>query len=1103
MTTLVDDEQRQRIRRATTRPPFVEAGAGTGKTTELVARIVGLIVGGHATIDQIVAITFTEAAAAELRDRVRSALERGRRPSDVDVARSPAIERALAGLDEAPILTIHAFCQRLLHQHGAEIGLPPVLEVRDRVQARLAFDIRWRRFVRSTLASAEPLTPEREALLRTAFALGMNARHLRTLAERFRDRWQNLGIVDSPGVASVSPAPAMPALISLIACLDRALDGAGHCADPTDRMACKLREVVEPYRNRLAAAATSENVFVSLAALEEAPTLMSTRIGNKNSWPGSALAGVRAALGEAADERELVLEKPRQWALQGLAGLVADFVREGVTERMQQGTLEFHDLLVLARDLLRDRPAVRSALQERFRHVLVDEFQDTDPLQAEIVQFLTVDNRGRATPGGLFTVGDPKQSIYRFRQADLGQFVAMRKARSADVIELSTNFRTVPAVLGWINATFAELLAGSGLGWSPLTAGRGAESSDADGPGLLGSVRLLGGPTARTVKAVALRRLEADAVAEVIAQARDQRWLVGESPARPVRFADIAVLLPTRVALPGLERAMQAADIPYRVESRSLVWSTQEVRDVMAVLRAIDDPTDEIALVAALRTAALGCSDVDLVTWRQAGGRWSHRVPAPDGTGQHPVAQAFEVLGSLHEQRHWMTVPDLLRHVIEDRRMFELAFGRPRQRESWHRLRFVLDRARKWTDDGGSALHAFLAHAEAQVREGADALESVVPEADDDAVRVMTIHAAKGLEFPMVVVAGLGATSSRSDSARVLWATDGTPEVRLGPKTKAWQTPGFAELDESEDRLEREEQDRLAYVAATRARDHLVVSLFHQEVSRAGVSRSIAGRVSRVAARQTTPMSSPIGSGREATAVVSPAEPRSPSAAGYGALTRAALIRQAGRIEAMSATGIRDLVSTHDVIVGIPPDERDERRRFGTVVHEVLERVDLVAGTDVDTLASIVAVRHGLPHRRADVAHSVRLALASSPVTEAVRTGRWWREVPVVAEVDGLVVEGVVDLVYERNGELVVIDHKTDASTTPGLLDHYQWQLLSYAAALGRSTGRSIAEAALLLLDPGLPAAEVLRVPDLDVQLKEWEERLATNTARARPSEVI
>ena len=293
-----------------------------------------------------------------------------------------------------------------------------------------------------------------------------------------------------------------------------------------------------------------------------------------------------------------------------------------------------------------------------------------------------------------------------------------------------------------------------------------------------------------------------------------ERW-------RPLRPGDITVLVPARTSLGALEKALDRAGVLYRTESSSLVYHAQEVRDLFAACRAIADPSDAFALVTALRTPLFGCGDDDLWTWKRDGGSFNLRAPLPEELEDHPVGRAVAYLARLHYDSRWMTPSEVLGRLAVDRRMFEVASFGPRARDSWRRLRFVIDQARAWSEAEHGGLRAYLGWARAQAAETSRVAESVLPESDSDSVRIMTIHAAKGLEFPMVVLSGLTSQPRNNGGVRVFWKDDGYA-VSLA---KDLATGDFQEQVPLDEQMSDYERMRLLYVGATRARDHLVVSL--------------------------------------------------------------------------------------------------------------------------------------------------------------------------------------------------------------------------------------------------------------------------------------
>ena len=326
-----------------------------------------------------------------------------------------------------------------------------------------------------------------------------------------------------------------------------------------------------------------------------------------------------------------------------------------VAERRREGRLEFHDLLVLARSLLRDSADARAALHDRYSRLLIDEFQDTDPIQIELAMLIAASVGGGPVPDGwsdivvdperLFFVGDPKQSIYRFRRADIGLFLDARDRFATEAVRLTTNFRTVPPLVAWVNEVFGGLMAEERPRqqpkYEPLAAHRvGAASGH--------RVQLLGRPHTKDdkLRAGELRELEAATVADAIAGilAEPEAWPVEDAGVwRAARPEDIAILLPTRTSLGFLMDALRARGVEFRAETGTLVYETQEIRDLIAILRSVAHGADAVALVAALRSPILGCGDDDLVTYAAAGGRWDLGAVRPDLDPTHPVMAALDV----------------------------------------------------------------------------------------------------------------------------------------------------------------------------------------------------------------------------------------------------------------------------------------------------------------------------------------------------------------------------------------------------------------------------------------------------------------------------
>ncbi|MDD9369532.1 MAG: UvrD-helicase domain-containing protein [Acidimicrobiales bacterium] len=1161
-----DQSDRDRITDRLGETLFVEAGAGSGKTRALVERIVRLVTTGTAGLDAIAAITFTEKAAVELRDRVRRRLddELDSAVAVGDVERAARCRVALGDLDSSAIGTLHSYAQRILTEHPIEAGLPPRIDVLDEVASTVAFDDRWTRFLDQLIAD-----PAVERPLLLATAAGVKPAHLRLVALAFNQNW-DLAEVSAPTEAADIP-PWEDDLATLLDDVDAAHDECVHCCDDDDKLAVQLAELAQWARRTRDAS----DEFTRLALLGRNGGRPSARAnGRKDNWPGFAVQDLKARYNEFTPRIEALRTRVVDAAVRRLAVDLRRFTLEAAAERRDAGELEFHDLLVLSRQVLRDPangPEVRAALHRRYRHLLIDEFQDTDPIQVDLAvliagagtvaagaEWYEVDTRD----GHLFFVGDPKQSIYRFRRADISLFLraAERFGSGGRGLSLSTNFRTGGSIVDLINDVFGQLITEqrhddlpSQPAYAPLTSVR----SDAPvGP----PVAVLG-PVAHEAdggnpNAAEVRRREAVDVAAAITQVIAEGWRVDRAPHgptpdwQPARAGDITILVPTRTSLPALEDALSAAGISYRAESASLVYASRLVRDLLLTLQAIDDPTDELATVAALRSPLFGCGDDDLYRFRRdRHGSFDHTRPLPaDAPVDDPVAAGLCYLRELLEARRWRAPSVLADQVVRDRRVLELGWAEGRARDLWRRVRFVLDQARAWTDTTHGTLRQYLAWIRQQTAEGSRVSEAVLPETDDDAVRIMTIHAAKGLEFPITVVSGLSTQpSAQRAGAEVVWPPGQPCIIRVGSTVRTEAYDAWKPIDEQ---MSHDERVRLLYVACTRAQDHLIVSLHRKErkspptsdakrTSAELLAATLGDRLSElpVLAAPVAPdgdrTDAPI---TEATDVppAGPADDAMPSFEEWQRQRDHALTGSR-RPRTVAATALTD-DGRPDAVAdpGLHKRPRDldlpawQKGRYGSAigraVHGVLQTIDLQAGRPevspqpstsdgsrddvtsqptifgngsgsgaIDDAVAAQAAAEGVIGHEAHIRALVDAALRSPTVAEAA-TAPHWREVYVGVPLgDGRTLEGYIDLLYRRPDGLVVVDYKTGPTSTdadlPPLVARYRLQGASYALAVADATGEPVRDVVFVFLTPEGPVDRPL--PALDEAVAETR-RLAS-----------
>jgi len=1092
---LVDQEARRSIREDTDRTLFVEAGAGSGKTTMLVQRVQQLTLWDGIPMSEIAAVTFTERAGAELRDRLRARLENAAGYGTDELRRTLA-EAALDELDTAAIGTLHSFARRILSEHPIEAGIPPLVEVLDEVGSSVAFEGRWSQLRTELLDS-----PEMAPTLEMAFAVGIGLDHVRSLITKLNSDWDLVAEhVVSPGAP---PAPEMPPVATVLAESRRLAAMAKTCTKDEDKFLDRLRGLAT-WADQMES--VGGDLIAQLAVLKAAAELPWS-YGQKDNWGGR--------LEELKDDC-------KAWQ-QGVHGLVSQVVEstlrsivhwcgvrvlQSAQERRADGRLEFHDLLVLARNLLRDNAEVRATLQQRYGRLLLDEFQDTDPIQIEIA--VRIAGGAAATqpdwadvtvpPGSLFVVGDPKQSIYRFRRADIAMYLRAQRVLGGEVA-LTTNFRTVAPILDWVNAVFGKLIQpheDMQPSYQPLDHARGI-------PTVGEPVTVLGAEEHPDgIRADRLRELEAEDAARSIVRALADGWTTEvedptatEAPAsarggaptkvwRPLRPGDITILIPARTSLPFLEAALDQAGVTYRTESSSLVYHADEVRDLFAAARAIADPSDGFALVTALRSPLFGCGDDDLWTWKQAHGSFNLLAPAPEGQEKHPVGVATAYLRRLHRDSRWLTPSEILGRLAVERRMFEVAVIGPRARDSWRRLRFVIDQARAWSEIEHGGLRSYLAWATAQSAEGSRVAESVLPESDADSVRIMTIHAAKGLEFPMVVLSGMTAAPMHGKGVRLFWPQGGYA-VSL---SKDLQTGDFQDQLPLDEQMSSYERLRLMYVAATRARDHLVVSM-HRSGNRDTNARRLGNADAATAAGATPLPTGGAGSGpaQLSSDVLPPPDfdawlagvQRSAEASRHHpAFSASGLegtdpdadwslpdIDVASKVDSRAEVSIELTRADDDVAAGAAKGGRDvelpawSKGRYGSAigraVHGVLQVVDLASGDGLGDAVAAQCVAEGVLEFSPLVTALVQSALDSDVVKRATAREHWRESYVGMIQEDGTVLEGFVDLIYrEDDGSLVIVDYKTDDApdaALPARVAYYAPQLNAYKTIVETAVG--------------------------------------------------
>jgi ATP-dependent helicase/nuclease subunit A len=1046
-----DEAARERARRDHATSLVVEAGAGTGKTTLLVDRIEALVRSGSASLEEIAAVTFTENAATTMKLRLRERLEAVRTREDLTGAERARAAAALEILERAQVSTIHSLCAAILQERPLECGVVPGFRMADEAEADVLFAGAWEEWLGERLSRGD------EVLLE-ALDRGIPLEAQTAWGERTTLRGLARMLVDQRDLAPVAAEDAFDAERAREELVAHAARGAALAAQARegDRLRALLEGLAEfADRSRFLAGEALTGHLVSV------PTIPANA-GFKPHWPSAESLAEGRKIAAWTKEARATWAAGQGAALHGrlvraLAGVLALYEKR----KAASGVLDFLDLLVKARDALRDRDSVRLYFQRRFRYLIVDEFQDTDRLQVEVVRRLAGDR-----PGALVVVGDAKQSIYRFRRAEVRLFreLAEEAARTpgASVLRLTQNFRSRPAILRFVNRVFAELVQASEeadqTAYEPIDPPPGLSEEP--------SVVALRFPAPAAASGEDLLHAEAGALAAFLAQAARGAHAVRDPATgalRPSRAGDVVVLVRRLTQVRHLEEAFEAAELRFTVEGGKSFFDRQEVHETLAVLRAIDDPSDRLSLVAALRSSFFGVSDRDVVAHALSGGRLELGAAPTELPGAAALGPALGLLEALHRRRTRLSVPALLDRLYEETRVLAALTGTRRGEAQVANLEKVAALAREASLLGALTLRGFanlLAERIGSAREEPD-LPSTRP-GDPDTVRVLSVHKAKGLEAPIV------ALYDTADNARFF--ADTVPlweEGRIAIGFRGGCQPeGWDALVRREEKRQWAESRRLLYVACTRARDLLVVPRPPVDASLGDFWKDLVQRLPassdgdvRVVDADTLPVPESATQRAELWALAG-AEGGDAVATRWEKEREERIATAAARpFLPVSATRLAARTAPAPAVIA-----GGGGRDFGSLVHRLLEWVPLgdSEGERVEAMARALAPAHGLDaEAAARAAGQVRQALGLDVLERARRAPRVWREMRLWFPDGADLVEGVVDLVFEEEDELVVVDYKTDNIAPEQALvqaAHHAPQLQLYGRGLAQALGRPVRE---------------------------------------------
>ncbi|WP_231923238.1 UvrD-helicase domain-containing protein [Sphingobium cloacae] len=848
---LKDDGARRDAISLHDRSILVEAGAGSGKTAVMAGRIAAMLAEGVAP-RSIAAVTFTELAASELLSRVREFVAdlsagtiatelRVALPDGLSQAHRDNLTAASAAIDEITCSTIHGFCQRLIKPYPAEADIDPGAGVMDRNQADLTFLEIVDGWLRERLSGGQGGVLAEMVL----HSPGETVALIHKIAENLRRR---------PTLTAplVSPLEGhLTAFRQAVADFAGFLDGIAAVEPETVTIAEQLAEMATAVADGPDPATSAGLIWLLTSRphpdlCKKDGTFYSYR--KKGKWAAAAKqAGLAKAdgdrLNDAADAHYAacceswisLVQSAAGHALAALMDEARPILQRYREHKRASAQLDFDDLIFAARDLLRDHDAVRRSLGQRFAHVLVDEFQDTDPLQTEIFWRLCgepVDGEDdwtqfRIRPGALFLVGDPKQAIYRFRGADVGAYVqardAFRDQNPDSLLSISTNFRSCGSILTFVNERFEAVLSADGQpGFTAL------DSFHEDRGGLcVAALDIAVADENGKASAEKQRDAEADAIAQLCAQLIESHPIIDRRSGaeRPCLPGDIALLAPTGAELWRYEEALERRGIPVATQAGKGLFRRQEIQDLIALSRVLADRRDTLALGALLRGPLVGLTEeelLDIIWGLPRTEEQPDRIPRLDlnvdpSAIAHPLArEIIERLQSLSRRVNSTTPHELLSQAVDVMRVRPLLLERHRGQAE----RALANVDLYLSLSTGYAVRGLRAFAEAMTAAWSDEARAVEgrPDAQEEAVALFTMHAAKGLEWPIVIPINTMTGVMAPESAVIDRQAETFYCPVLGVAPEGYETVRQAEKEE----LDRE-RIRLWYVAATRARELLVL----------------------------------------------------------------------------------------------------------------------------------------------------------------------------------------------------------------------------------------------------------------------------------------
>ena len=1103
----VDWKARDRIINDLDTTFLVEAGAGSGKTKSLVDRMLALLRSGACPIHTLAAVTFTRKAAAELRERFQTQLEKEYAAAGDEPVRL-RLGESMRNLEQCFIGTIHSFCARMLRERPIAIDLPPDFEELDDVDNAVFREQCWYDY----LTEVRSEHPDAVSALEE---VGLEPESLKNAFD---------SVTEFPEVDWACGCETPPDFASLRRSLEtfcfRAEKVIPSDAESPQRDAMQKRMIRLAVRRR--------NIgFADPLVLMDTLESLDSEIGiTQKRWPDKETA---KELKRDFDTFRRDVIKPaligwREHRHTRAVRFLRPAVRSFEEKRRLRSLVNFTDLLQMTARLLRDNPDIRGYFQRKFTHLLVDEFQDTDPIQAEMLLFLTGTDARETDwrklsprPGALFLVGDPKQSIYRFRRADIDTYNAVRDQilrAGGEVLRLTANFRSLQPLADWNNPLFQQTFPASAdrhqAAFAPLNTVRKEQEGCCSG---IYKITIGKKPFHRRDDIVSE---DAGIIADWIRWACDGSARFARTPdetarglSEKARPSDFLILFRYKKRMDAYARALEERDIPFEISGSQAFSASPDIREIVNLALALKDPDDPVYTTAVLRGVFFGVSDDALMQFKRAGGRFSFVVP-PRIRGRKGAEYVADCLSVMHQW--WLFSRGLpastaLEVMLERSGLIPYLAASPmgsgKSGNLFKLLEFIRHQERR-----GDTSFAAVADFMRDLISVRDVEETSLTPARTDAVRLMNLHKAKGLEAPVVFLANPAGTRPRPPDKHIVRSDTDVPrgyfvfsQRGLYKDRILSQPENWASRSNEEALYLKAEDDRLMYVAATRAKNMLVISTYDGAMANKSWGLLDQNLIGVPELEAAVPADRPP---REIL-TVNPDELE--AAAAKTRLGVAAAVQPSYRVESVTSLakgegaypggrvpagggnggggedGGTDSKDDASDWGGSDPgrswsgEDTGRGMSWGRVVHKTLEAMGRGAsGEELEKIAENALLNEEWdPYEMHELMRLVREIEASAFWQRMQAAPQRYFEIPFSHKVEPdapdtppLIVSGTIDLIFRESDGWVIVDYKSDAVDGGGegpslesLVEYYAPQVKMYAAFWSEITGDAVKEAGL------------------------------------------